>query len=61
MNQDKAGDLVRRLRSKDPEVMADLYDLYGRQMYVLIVRIVHNPGVAEDLVQEDLLACLEPL
>jgi RNA polymerase sigma-70 factor (ECF subfamily) len=35
--------------------MADLYDLYGRMLYVLIVRIVHNPSVAEDLVQESFL------
>ncbi len=35
--------------------MADLYDLYGRLLYVLIVRIVRNPSVAEDLVQESFL------
>lgn len=32
--------------------MAELYDLYGRLLYVLIVRIVRDPSVAEDLVQE---------
>jgi RNA polymerase sigma-70 factor, ECF subfamily len=35
--------------------MADLYDLYGRLLYVVVVRIVHNPSVAEDLVQETFL------
>jgi RNA polymerase sigma-70 factor (ECF subfamily) len=52
---DTAGMLVRRLRQHDQEAMADLYDLYGRMLYVLIVRIVHNPSVAEDLVQESFL------
>jgi RNA polymerase sigma-70 factor, ECF subfamily len=52
---DQSGNLVRRLREQDPEAMADLYDLYGRLLYVLIVRIVRNPSVAEDLVQESFL------
>jgi len=46
---------VRRLRAHEPEALADLYDLYGRLLYVLIVRIVHNPAVSEDLVQESFL------
>jgi RNA polymerase sigma-70 factor, ECF subfamily len=52
---DKNGELIRRLRRHEPEAMADLYDLYGRLLYVLIVRIVRNPSVAEDLVQESFL------
>jgi RNA polymerase sigma-70 factor, ECF subfamily len=52
---DQSGNLVRRLRQRDPDAMADLYDLYGRLLYVLIVRIVRNPSVAEDLVQESFL------
>jgi RNA polymerase sigma-70 factor (ECF subfamily) len=52
---DNSGNLVRRLRQRDPEAMADLYDLYGRLLYVVVVRIVHNPSVAEDLVQEAFL------
>lgn len=52
---DTAGMLVRRLQQHDQQAMADLYDLYGRMLYVLIVRIVHNPSVAEDLVQESFL------
>jgi RNA polymerase sigma-70 factor (ECF subfamily) len=53
--EDQSGSLVRRLREHEPEAMADLYDLYGRLLYVLIVRIVKNPSVAEDLVQESFL------
>ena len=52
---DQSGNLVRRLRQHDPDAMGDLYDLYGRLLYVLIVRIVRNPSVAEDLVQESFL------
>jgi RNA polymerase sigma-70 factor, ECF subfamily len=52
---DKDGGLIRRLRRHEPEAMADLYDLYGRLLYVIIVRIVRNPSVAEDLVQESFL------
>jgi RNA polymerase sigma-70 factor (ECF subfamily) len=53
--EDKSGELLQRLRRHDPEAMADLYDLYGRLLYVLIVRIVRNPSAAEDLVQESFL------
>jgi RNA polymerase sigma-70 factor (ECF subfamily) len=47
--------LVRKLQSRDPQGMAELYDRYGRLIYTLILRIVRNQGVAEDLVQETLL------
>src|ERR1700733_3026195 len=52
---DTSGNLVRRLRQHEPEAMSDLYELYGRLLYVLIGRIVQNPSVAEDLVQESFL------
>ena len=48
-------ELVRRLKNRDPEAMADLYDRYGRIAYSLIYRIVHNAAMAEDLVQETFL------
>ena len=46
------GDLIRRLKSREPKAMAELYDRYGRIAYSVVLRIVHNPSVAEDLVQE---------
>jgi RNA polymerase sigma-70 factor (ECF subfamily) len=52
LGSDKLGNLVVRLHRREPQVMAELYDLYGRLLFVLIVRIVRNPSVAEDLVQE---------
>ena len=48
-------DLARRLRARDPHVMAKLYDRYGRLAYSLIYRVVRDTGVAEDLVQETFL------
>jgi RNA polymerase sigma-70 factor (ECF subfamily) len=49
------GDLVRRLRDRDASAMRELYDRYGRLVYSLILRVVHNSGAAEDLVQETFL------
>lgn len=50
--EDKAGALVQRLKARDPQAFADLYDLYGRILYVLVWRIVRDPSMAEDIVQE---------
>ncbi len=48
-------DLIGRLKRRDPDAMATLYDRYGRVMYSLILRVVRNDAVAEDLVQETFL------
>lgn len=48
-------ELVARLKRRDPDAMALLYDRYGRIMYSLILRVVRNEPVAEDLVQESFL------
>jgi len=47
--------LAKRLRERDPSVMGDLYDRYGRLVYSLIFRVVRNSAAAEDLVQETFL------
>jgi len=49
------GQLAERLKRREPQAMAELYDRYGRITYVLIFRIVRNVGTAEDLVQETFL------
>ena len=49
------GELVDRLRRRDPHAMTVLYDRYGRLTYSIILRIVRNEGTAEDLVQETFL------
>lgn len=46
------GDLVRRLKAREPKAMADLYDRYGRIAYSVILRVVRNAAIAEDLAQE---------
>jgi RNA polymerase sigma-70 factor (ECF subfamily) len=48
-------DLARRLKNREPQAMADLYDRFGRATYALIFRIVRNSALAEDLVQETFL------
>lgn len=47
--------LIERLKRRDPEAMADLYDRYSRLAYSLILRIVKDSGAAEDLTQETFL------
>lgn len=48
-------DLVARLQRRDPRALGNLYDRYGRLAFSLILRIVRDPRVAEDLVQETFL------
>ncbi len=47
--------LAERLKRREPAVMAQLYDSYGKLVFSLIYRIVRDVGVAEDLVQETFL------
>lgn len=46
------GDLPRRLRDRDGEALARLYDLYGAIVFRVVLRIVNNTMAAEDIVQE---------
>jgi RNA polymerase sigma-70 factor (ECF subfamily) len=48
-------DLAERLKRREPQAMADLYDRYGRLAYSVILRIVRDAEMAEDLVQETFL------
>jgi RNA polymerase sigma-70 factor, ECF subfamily len=48
-------ELAARLKRRDPQALADLYDRYGRLAYSLILRIVRDAEMAEDLVQETFL------
>ena len=52
--KDETG-LAQRLRDRDPKVMGEVYDRYGRLVYSLIHRVVRDSGVAEDLTQETFL------
>lgn len=47
--------LAERLRRREPEVVTDLYDRYGKVVYGLLFAMVRNQAVAEDLLQETFL------
>jgi RNA polymerase sigma-70 factor (ECF subfamily) len=47
--------LVDRLKRRDPQALAELYDRYGRLAYSLVLRVVRDQAIAEDLVQETFL------
>jgi RNA polymerase sigma-70 factor (ECF subfamily) len=46
---------VERLKRRDPQALAELYDRYGRLAYSLVLRVVRDQAIAEDLVQETFL------
>jgi RNA polymerase sigma-70 factor (ECF subfamily) len=47
--------LIARLQRRDPQALAELYDLYGKMAYSLVLRVVRDNAIAEDLVQETFL------
>jgi RNA polymerase sigma-70 factor (ECF subfamily) len=47
--------LVERLKRRDPQALAELYDRYGKMAYSLVLRAVRDRAIAEDLVQETFL------
>jgi RNA polymerase sigma-70 factor, ECF subfamily len=48
-------EIVERLRQRDANAMAELYDKYAGLLYSVILRSVANQATAEDLVQETFL------
>jgi RNA polymerase sigma-70 factor (ECF subfamily) len=44
--------LIARIRARDETALAELYTRYADSMYGLSLRIVRNPEVAEEVVQE---------
>lgn len=48
--------LLDRVRGKDPDALATLYDRYARQVYSLAVGMLRDPGAAEDIAQEVFLS-----
>lgn len=47
--------LIRSVAEGNAKAMGILYDQYGQSIYALAVRIVRQPNVAEEMVQETLL------
>lgn len=46
---------IPRLKSGDPDAFADLYQMYRRRVFGVILKIVDSPATAEDLAQESFL------
>lgn len=47
-----SGDLVRRLRSGDPQALAEMYAQWGPLVYSIALRIMGNTHDAEDVTQQ---------
>jgi len=45
-------DLIVRVCQRDPDALGAIYDRYAHAAYGLVLRITHDHGVAEDLLQE---------
>ena len=50
-------ELVTLLREQPPAGMAALYDRYGRLVFSMALRIVHERGAAEEVTQDVFLRC----
>ena len=44
--------LLDRVRVNDPKAMADVFDRYGSTVYSVALRVLKDPGQAEDVMQE---------
>jgi RNA polymerase sigma-70 factor (ECF subfamily) len=53
-NPAAAGDelLLTRVRGADQRAMTDLFDRYGGMVYSVALRVLNDPGQAEDVMQE---------
>ncbi len=49
-------DLVRRIAAGDDAALRALYAEYGQRLYAYAVRLTRNPTLAEDIVQDSLVA-----
>jgi RNA polymerase sigma-70 factor, ECF subfamily len=51
--------LLDRIAGRDASAVGELYDRCGRPLYALVLRIVRDPGDAEDVIQEVFLRVWE--
>jgi RNA polymerase sigma-70 factor (ECF subfamily) len=47
--------LLDRVRGGDQQAMTEIFDRYGRMVYSVALRVLQDPGHAEDVMQEVLL------
>jgi RNA polymerase sigma-70 factor (ECF subfamily) len=52
LNSDDELKLLRQIKAKDEEALGELYDLYNRLLFGMILSIVKNREEAEDVLQE---------
>jgi RNA polymerase sigma-70 factor, ECF subfamily len=45
-------ELLQRVRSRDQKSMTDLFDRYGSMVYSVALRVLKDPGNAEDVMQD---------
>ena len=51
-NSDDELDLMKRIKAKDADALEELYDLYNRLLFGMIISIVKKREEAEDVLQE---------
>lgn len=54
MNSDDAN-LLKRIAAQDSEALGMLYDRYGRLVFAVAIRVVGEPGQAEEITQDTFL------
>ncbi len=52
LGADDEVELMKRIKAKDEQALAELYDLYNRLLYGMIISIVKKREEAEDVLQE---------
>lgn len=52
LGADEEAELMKRIKAKDEQALAELYDLYNHLLYGMIISIVKKREEAEDVLQE---------
>ena len=47
--------LLLRVKDSDESAMTEIFDRYGTMIYSVALRVLHDPGQAEDVMQEILI------
>ena len=53
--------LIERIVNGESQLFSQLFDLYGKQVYSLILRMVKDKVEAEDILQETFITAYEKL